>query len=73
MQGNSTLTGILTIVGIVVAVVIILVIRYAISRAVHKGADAIRNAVVDKKNTKSSKEPENLADRYRQDNDNHNG
>ena len=46
-------------------VAFILIARFVISAVVNKGADAIRNAIVDKKNTKESQEPENLADRFR--------
>ena len=58
----STIVGIL-IVGVLVAV--ILLIRYVVSRAVDKGVDVIKNAVVEKKNKTKQSEQVDLADRYR--------
>lgn len=60
---SESITGILVIGG---AVAVVLLIRYIIGLVVHKGVDAISNAIVDKKNAASTKEPENLADRYRE-------
>ena len=49
-----------------VAVVVgILLIRFIISKIVYKGTDAIKNAIVERKNEKAPKEPESLADRYK--------
>ncbi len=53
---------ILLVVGLTVA---FFIVRYVISLVVHKGADAISNAIVDKKNKTQPQEPENLADRYK--------
>ena len=59
---SETMIGILIFVGLFA---FILIIRFVISAAVNKGADAIRNKVVEKKNAKDTREPENLADRFR--------
>ena len=59
---SETMIWILAIVGLTL---FILVARYVISAVVNKGADAIRNAIVDKKNAQESRGSENLADRFR--------
>ncbi len=46
-------------------VALCILIRYVITRLAHKGADAIQNAIKDKKNKEASGETENLADRYK--------
>lgn len=53
---------------LVVAVfaVIILGIRFVVSTVVHKGADPIQNVLIDRKNAKSPRQQENLADRFRE-------
>ena len=43
----------------------ILLIRWVISNAVNKGSDAIRNAMVEKRNKEKPNEQENLSDRFR--------
>ncbi len=46
-------------------VALCILIRYVITKLAHKGADAIQNAIKDKKNKEASGETENLADRYK--------
>ena len=57
----------LIIILAVAVVALIYVIRYVISSAVDKGADAIRNSIVQKKNAEKTNESENLADRFGKD------
>lgn len=47
--------------------VVVLAIRWVISTAVHRGADAIGNAITEKKNKDNPSKQENLADRYKSD------
>jgi len=53
------------IVAIVVVGLFIYLVRYIINNLVNKGADAIHNARVKKKNEEESSEPTNLADKYK--------
>ncbi len=46
-------------------VALCILIRFIITKIAHKGADAIQNAIKEKKNKEASKETENLADRYK--------
>ena len=50
---------------IAVTTLAILLIRYLINRVINKGADAIRNARIDRKNASRSNEPTDLSDRFR--------
>jgi hypothetical protein len=43
----------------------VLVLRFVLKVLLNKGANAIGNALVDKKNAKSSHEAENLSDKHR--------
>jgi len=43
----------------------ILIIRFVVTAVINKGADAVRNAVVNKKNQQAPNEPTSLADKYR--------
>ncbi len=45
--------------------VVILLINYIVRAVVNKGADAISNAMAEKKNKKNTDESENLADRFK--------
>ena len=58
----NNLTGILIIVGLTG---VVLLIRYIISAAVNKGADAIHNKIAENKNKQSSGQTTNLSDKYR--------
>ena len=57
----SSLAGILVVVALTL---IILVIRFAISSVVNKGADAIHNAIAEKKNREQQVNPVKLSDRF---------
>ncbi len=44
---------------------VIILINYIVREVVSKGADAISNAMAEKKNKKNENESENLADRFK--------
>lgn len=56
---------IIVILAIAVLTAVVLFIRWIVSAAVNKGANAVRNAMVEKKNKEKPQAAENLADRYR--------
>ena len=56
------------IILVAIAIVgLIYLIRYCVTKAVDKGADAVENAIKRKKNAASDNESENLADRFHSD------
>lgn len=50
---------------VVIIAAIILVTRYVVSTVVHKGTDAIENAITRKKNQTTPPKSEDLAQRYK--------
>ena len=53
---------ILVIIGLTA---MILIIRFVVTAVINKGADAVRNAVVDRKNAQQPNEATSLANKYR--------
>ena len=58
-------TAVILIVAIVCMTIVMLVVGYIGNKIVDKGSDTIRNRAVRKKNAEQPNEPENLADRFK--------
>lgn len=58
-------TGVILVIAIVCMALLMLVVGYIGNKIVDKGSDAIRNRNVRRKNAERHSEPENLADRFK--------
>lgn len=58
-------TGVILVIAIVCMALLMLVVGYIGNKIVDKGSDAIRNRTVRRKNAERHSEPENLADRFK--------
>lgn len=58
-------TGVILVIAIVCMALLMLVVGYIGNKIVDKGTDANRNRTVRRKNAERHSEPENLADRFK--------